>query len=512
MKYVTFVFITKPHLPKLELVYRASNDLSGFNSILNSLLKNPTGFSIEGQESKITWGNSNTESETPYCQLDIMGKLIAGERHATSIPIGTMDSIVPPTVLRKVIPTITSLASILHSETHPHRIVLNHDKDISDSIINEIDLSNKFCPNPFERVEIMHGYGEKADGDIGYGNVHVCCMSYVPMPIGSYLEQNLSELWNSQAAQDIRTGILDGSFRHCNRKLCAKIQEGRLPDRSQLTGTMKEIVEKGRVVLDTLPNLLMLCYDRSCNLACPSCRVQKINHGQGKEFEKADYLTEKLINDLFARPHDQHINLMITGSGDPFASKVYRRLIESIEGKNFPNLTIDLFTNGVLLTPEQWDRLKHVERNIGSISFSIDAATSETYSKVRGGDWAQLMINMAHIGEMLKQKRIRNFETNFVVQKANFREMGDFVRLCRRLGVRAINFSMLVSWNTWSQSEFEEQCIWKKDHPLLPDLLMALRDPDMIDPMVRPGALAAYRELALNSPINTKPSSPLSSL
>ncbi len=504
VQFLTLTFTTKETLPPVHLVFKtevSTEELRPFHSLLPAG-EHPLACHWNAQKKTLSIKWAGGFFKRHACKISALGDQYVLHFYLNPwqkpIEIGVLDLGWPQVLLEKTFPQLTILKTVRWDSSHPHRMALDHNKDVSKGLATVTDLKGKFCAYPFQRVEIMHGWGDRNDGDISYGNVHVCCMSLVAKPIGNYLQQSMEEVWNSETAQEIRRSILDGSYKYCNRKLCPKIQGGILSDYSRLTKEEKAIVDAGQVVMPPMPQRLLLCFDRSCNLSCPSCRTHKIVHGQGKEFDKSMYLSEKLIEDLFAKPHNNPINLMITGSGDPFASKVYRRLIESIDGKDFPNLTLDLFTNGVLLTPEQWQKLERVHSNIGLISFSIDAATAETYKKVRGGDWQQLMNNMSFVGDLLKTGKIKNFETNFVVQKSNFQEMSAFVRLCALKNVRHINFSPLVNWNTWSKKDFDEQCVWTEDHPLLPQLLQELRSPEMSHGSVRLGALASYRRIALD--------------
>lgn len=503
MQFLTLTFTTKESLPPVHLVFKTEIPTHELRFFTNALPEEAVQLPVNwnAQQNTMLWDWSRGILKRHACEIiNTDGELTLHfylNKWSAPIEIGLLDTTWPRKLIEKTLPQLTKLESLKWSTSHPHRRTLKHNKDVSKGLAPVTDLKGKFCSYPFQRVEIMHGWGDRDDGDISYGNVYVCCMSLVDQPIGNYLEQSMEEIWNSEAAQDIRKSILDGSYKYCNHKLCPKIQGGILSDYKQLSAEEKVIVDTGQVKMSPFPKRLLLCFDRSCNLSCPSCRTHKIIHGQGKEFDKAHYLSEKLIEDLFSKPHDDSINLMITGSGDPFASKVYRRLIESIDGKDFPNLKLDLFTNGVLLTPEQWQKLERVHANINMISISIDAATAETYKKVRGGDWNQLMANMEFIGGLLVSGKIKNFETNFVVQKSNFHEMKAFVQLCNSKNVRHINFSPLVNWDTWSTKDFNEQCVWTQDHPLLPQLLNELRSPEMAHSAVRLGALASYRQIAL---------------
>jgi hypothetical protein len=370
-----------------------------------------------------------------------------------------------------------------------------HFRDFSETTLPKPFLKDRFCPRPFEHVEIMHGYGP--DQSEGFGDVYLCCAGWLSKKVGNYLQQNMANIWNSPAAREIRASILDGSYRYCNAQACPFIQDGRLEHRDTLSGHYRTIVDEGRTYLEGMPLSYLLCYDRSCNLTCPSCRMNKIlfTHGPGVSLPRR--LNQKLMADLFFEPHDRPVHLQVTGSGDPFASQPFRELLGAIEGRSFPNLRVELFTNGVMLTEKTWLRLANISANVRLISVSIDAASAQTYAAVRGGDWEQLMANLAFIGGLLRQGSIDEFHTNYVVQLANVHEIGDFVRLSRLHAVTSINFSLVADWHTWSRADFLEQAVWRPTHARFPELLEALRDPDLDDPIVRLGPLAAYRALAL---------------
>lgn len=373
-------------------------------------------------------------------------------------------------------------------------------RDYSEGILPDKDLSDRFCRRPFEHIEIMHGHGP--DQRQSFGDVYLCCAGWLSVKAGNYLEQDLANIWNSNAARDIRKSILDGSFSYCNHQACPFIQDGTLERRDGLTGRYRDIVERNRSYLSELPLSYLLCYDRSCNLVCPSCRTGKILFSSGDGLSLPLRLNEKLVKDLFGAPHDRRIDLQITGSGDPFASQPFRQLLSTIRARDFPGLRVDLFTNGIMFTPSNWRRLANLHGRIALVSVSIDAASAATYQIVRGGPWPLLMSNLDYIGTLMRNNEIADFATNFVVQARNYREMGDFVRLCRHKGVGKVIFSLVADWHTWTKAEFEKQAIWRSNHESFGDFLNVLQDPDLDDPIVRLGPLTGYRRFALGQSNN----------
>lgn len=332
----------------------------------------------------------------------------------------------------------------------------------------EKNLSLYFCKRPFNNIEI-HLNGE----------VFVCCPSWLPESIGSLEHQTVGEIWNSPKAQMIRESVIDGSFRFCNKELCPYIQSTTLPLASRLEPKYQTILKEGVTVVDKFPENVMLDYDLSCNLSCPSCRTQKIMaSSESDSFIKAQALTDKIQNQMIQDLGDGHMTLNVTGSGDPFASSVFRKFLENIDGSRYPNLKIDFQTNGLLLNEKMWSRLTGIHSNINRIMVSIDAAKSTTYSIVRrDGVWQNLLENMNFLVQLRRQKRFSLLQARFVVQKNNYAEMTQFSKLFLKSGVDSIEFSLLSDWGTWSKDKFAEQCVWRIDHPEHHQFLECLADP-----------------------------------
>ncbi len=76
-------------------------------------------------------------------------------------------------------------------------------------------------------------------------------------------------------------------------------------------------------------------------------------------------------------------------------------LFTKINEARHPSLRIDLRTNGVLLTPENWERIESVHYAVDAILISIDAATESTYRLLRrGGDFNRLLKNLEFVREL----------------------------------------------------------------------------------------------------------------
>ena len=349
-------------------------------------------------------------------------------------------------------------------------------------------LENRFCPNPFRQLDLEED-----------GTAFSCCSAWLPTPMGNLKHRTLDELWNGHTMQKIRESIYDGSFRYCRHDRCPKIQNDSLPtlQEGELEPDIGSAVKNRSVVLDTPPLFLNLCNDRSCNLICPSCRTERINHSSGPEYQSRFDLQNRLLKPYLEGPREQAFTLSITGSGDPFASKVFREQLFILDGNSYPNMRINLQTNGVLLTPKTWRRMRAIHDNIATVLISIDAATKATYDITRrGGHWDILMENCARLGEFRASGEIKYLRFDFVVQLANYTEMPAFVELSRNMGADCAYFSRMLDWGTWTRKDFLQQCVWETDHQQYNDFMKVLADPRLHDSFVDTGNLSEYFALS----------------
>lgn len=353
----------------------------------------------------------------------------------------------------------------------------------SEGIINTDKKSKgKFCNKPFDQLEIHPD-----------GSASVCCMSWLPEKIGNVKEEGVKEVFNSEKAQKIRESILDGSFKYCDHKLCPYIQNGSLPNKAEVTDDRHKSIIKSNQIKDLEPTFYNLCYDESCNLSCPSCRKNKIYYYKGGVYETKKKMQDKLIAHVFGKPHNNYCLINVTGSGDPFGSKLFRKLLFSIDGEKFPRVFFNLQTNGVMFTPKYWDRMKKIQKNINTVMVSYDAGTPETYKITRrGGNWDRLQENMKFLSSLRQKGLINELRIDCVVQKANYKELHKLVEIGLNLKVDKVLFSLLVDWGTWPIQIYKQNCIWKKTHPEFNDFKSALQDPIFNDPIVDLGNLTEY--------------------
>jgi molybdenum cofactor biosynthesis enzyme MoaA len=352
-----------------------------------------------------------------------------------------------------------------------------------------------FCSKPFEWFEVTQLNDR--------GGTYLCCPSWLNKSVGNLQHQSVEQIWNGEQAQEIRRSILDGSFKYCNSSRCAFLQteSGPVQKVEDITDEdLKTIIDNKLTFLPYGPKKIICTYDRSCNLACPSCREEVIIESEHEQ----EILTiqGKLQNEALKNADYLHI----TGSGDPFGSPYFRKWLQTMNKEDMPKLKqIHLQTNAQLWTPRMWNTIpENIRQLIISADIGIDAASSETYSvNRRGGNFEQLLKNLEFISTLRKDGFLQFVKISMVVQANNFREMPDFVKLGYQFNVDEIYFGQLVNWGTFSEKEFRSRAVHLPAHPLHSELVQLLKDEIFDSSKVLLGNLTEVRK-QLNKPFNQK--------
>jgi MoaA/NifB/PqqE/SkfB family radical SAM enzyme len=355
----------------------------------------------------------------------------------------------------------------------------------------EAYLAGAFCDAPWHHLEISWE-----------GNAFLCCPSWLPLRVGCTRSQSLDEIWNSDFAMEIRKAILDGSFRFCSRIHCPKIAGRTLPRRAEANlsaSKQTRICVPERSVeaspaqfpprVPHGPGKLVLAYDRTCNLACPQCRKDfHVARREEQESMDRNYLP------LILRAAQDAQTLYLDGAGEVFASRHSRHLLSLLKRQQFPQLKLNLISNGQLLN-ERAFRDFDLYGRVQWIQISVDAARPETYRVARrGGDFRRLLSNLAFLDDLRRsQGENFRFELSFVVSSTNFREMPEFVQLGRSFHVDSVLFTIVRNWGHLSLAEFEKLNIANPCHPEHQDFLRVLKSPELSDPIVDCGSVAPYR-------------------
>ncbi|MBO5229464.1 MAG: radical SAM protein, partial [Clostridia bacterium] len=291
-----------------------------------------------------------------------------------------------------------------------------------------------------------------------------CCS--IEFAFGNLLwDGDLDEIYNGTYARIIKLSSLNQSYCLCNfTRQCTRCV------------SKKEEISTKLLKSSRIPKSIAISLDGTCNLCCKSCR-NKPYVMSDFDRKKINILTAKLIKSGYL---DQTQSLIVAGYGEVFYSPHYRRLLET----NLKRKSINILSNGTLFNEDNWNWLKDKYETI-NVMISVDAATKETYSKLRrGGNFEVLMKNLNMLASLHRQGLIGRFSLHFVVQQDNFREMPDFVKLGKSLGVDHIEFQKMVNFGNLSKKEFLEKCLVNENEYLDYEFWQVLQDPIFKDPIV----------------------------
>lgn len=347
-----------------------------------------------------------------------------------------------------------------------------------------MNLKNKFCARPFTYLEI--GYPTE-DGKV---LCHACCPNQLPKEVGDLSRESIEDVWNSKSYREIRESILDGSFKYCDSSQCPEIQANSLPDRDIVSDKrLRKIINENKTELDLGPEILNLSYDQTCNLACPSCRVDFITHND----EQSKDVFDKIGIEVLKTTSENVKRVLFCSSGDPFSSQHFKGLLKELDFKKNPELRIQIVTNGVLFTQKMWDELQNIHGRIDLVCISIDAAKEKTYDIVRkGGDFKKLMRNLEFIKGLRKKGLIPFLKFDFVVQDYNFLEMPAFVEIGKKYGADKVFFQRIINWGTYSNEDFLKRAVYLEDHPKYQSFVEVCNSVELKDGIVDGGNLSSF--------------------
>lgn len=330
-------------------------------------------------------------------------------------------------------------------------------------------LEGRFCTKPFVELHVLEG------------SSHQCCASWLRKSAGDLADAEWEDVWNSQAAEEVRASIHDGSFRHCNKMGCPAIQSGTLPTREAAAAqwpAFAGLIAERETRMPRGPEDVNLSYDLTCNLSCPSCRTQKIA-ADAQTRQRYDAMQERAVLPMLRDAR----TVLITGSGDPFASKNFRRLMERLTPEDYPDLKFKVMTNGMLFTPREWARFPALHRRTHYLQISLDGASKETHELLRRGSrWEVMQENLRFAADLHADGLVERLFLTFTVQAENFHEMGDMVSLADALGATGVYFGKITNWGTFSPQVYAAKAVFLPTHPRHRDFLAAMADPRLRSP------------------------------
>lgn len=305
----------------------------------------------------------------------------------------------------------------------------------------------------------------------GEGRLTCCCG--IPC-LGDYnvpvYYSEFDTVWHSNVMKVIRLSMINGTYSFCNPLKCSYIFDcgHQEIDTDELSHVclktndeikkieMKEKLQKNIVFNKNrynikemkYPNTLQCSFDTSCNLNCISCR-NHIYIAAGEERKRLDYFAGTLQNKVIP-----YVKCIKFAGGEPCVSSTYQKIIKDSDSSQIEK--VQIISNGSIFAKDYFEELQKKYNSI-DIMISMDGATKETAEKLRRGiNFEKWKENMKYLSEMRLQGKISMLAFSFVVQRDNYQEMPEFVRMCLGYHADWIRFSRIMNWGRFTQEEFED--------------------------------------------------------
>ena len=209
---------------------------------------------------------------------------------------------------------------------------------------------------------------------------------------------------------------------------------------------MKEF-RAGVLKVHSTPRMLTLETTSRCNLRCVMC-PHAIN-----AVKRPKHLDEALVSRV-SRFIQQASSIQLHGIGEPLASPAFWPLLSFLPNQDQCESSIN--TNLTLLDDKKLKNL--LDSNLKVINVSLDAATPETYRKIRGFSFEKVLENIKRLITLrqVNGKRFPLLYLNMTMMRSNIEEVPEFVKLAASLGADCV---CLWHLNRWSEEEMNRYVI-----------------------------------------------------
>ena len=272
------------------------------------------------------------------------------------------------------------------------------------------------------------------------GRVHQCCVTWTIGHRGDVAQASLEEIWNAEGFRAARRRMSGDRVGELCLDICPRLYDRKFEERrlcitpgserfvkNQLL--LAEDIAERREVVRGKPLQLSICPSTYCNYDCIMCV-----HGRTPRRDIDQRLWEELPAFL---PTLRTLTLL---GGEPLANPEVMGFLRELDGEAWPDVTVDVVTNGSLLTAKALEHMKHCA--FGDVTVSLNAGSPDVYAQVmRHGDLAQVLKNVdALIAWRARQPRFFGISLSLVVQPENQHDLVEFGRraLERNLRIRLI--------------------------------------------------------------------------
>jgi MoaA/NifB/PqqE/SkfB family radical SAM enzyme len=194
----------------------------------------------------------------------------------------------------------------------------------------------------------------------------------------------------------------------------------------------------GVAEVDTTPPDLQIARSNTCNFKCVYC----VDHRVGNDVPRASLTGDTWDMLLALIPRSEQ--LMFHGVSEFLLDPEFFEIVARC-GDAGASLCIN--TNGSVCTPKH---MKALQEYPGFLTFviSVDAATPETFSRIRGWQFWRVVKNISSYVTSMKQRTGGTYMImTFVVTKSSVGDVVPFIYLAKSLGVDTVRFYRLHEYD-----------------------------------------------------------------
>ena len=254
---------------------------------------------------------------------------------------------------------------------------------VPEIIVNRRPKTEVVCVTPWTTIEIV-------DPD---GKARQCCSTWTAGDRGVVLGSTMMDVWNGPGYREARRIMASGALEPLCLPICSRLHDRRFEEKRFRIQSGSEVFVKNQLLLaeeialrkevvTAMPLRLSICPSTYCNYNCIMC-----DHGRSPRRDLPESIWEELPRFL---PTLQSLTLL---GGEPLANPHTWQLLRSFDVEKYPDASLDLVTNGSLLTEHA---LKHIQRcALGDVTVSFNAGTPEVYERVqRGIEMEEILQNL----------------------------------------------------------------------------------------------------------------------
>jgi len=210
-------------------------------------------------------------------------------------------------------------------------------------------------------------------------------------------------------------------------------------DRSDSPQTNKRLnqaeIQQKKTKIESLPVMVEIASTNVCNILPPCVQCWKhVDPQHGFINKDARHIPERFLTHL--APHIRLTEIItLHGAGEPLTCTYIFDAVQHVH----PLTRVGFTSNGLLLTDHNIDKI--LQSNIHFIDFSIDAASPETYRKIRHNDFNRLLDNIKNLIKKRDETGRKHPEVriNMCLMLENMSEIPAFVRLGKELDAAVVH-------------------------------------------------------------------------